>query len=33
MFKTEDIIGDLVFISFKDILRFQNIGISSETNL
>ena len=31
MFKTEDIIGDLVFISFKDILRFQKIGILSET--
>lgn len=28
MFTTEDIIGDIVYISFKDAERYQDIGIS-----
>ena len=31
MFVTDDIIGDIIFISFQDVSQFSDVGISEPT--
>ena len=31
MFKIEDSIGDIIYVSFRDVERFKNIGVTSHS--